>query len=376
MPKYINSSYLSGGNFVVRDNGRVFKRTGNTVTKSAAYAAREPKFSSTSLVIERPEVDKVMYVSTCSAAEKGEFILPKSGTLSVDVSAGEFQMKFEGGSAGDTGILELRDTASTCNVQLSVNSADNLVWDTGATGTPNNYEFITYPTTLSYTDCNNNVLDITLASLGSFILTGKKTGAASPGACSGILYSSTHALDLSGTLGLNHSVDACFTSSCPSWHANAHHYHNILYNGGWGADIYAQHGPGSGEVLFTLSLIDRNTTYPTFNRSALEAASGSTVCADCAGLSAHSFSISGANATGSLHDPTSTFGAGELGSDWAIPCAGCGGNVQSLVLAISGQAGTAPINWSTGLDAHGNQALYCINFTGDDWKWTLSKYAP
>ena len=172
MAKYIKSRHVTGVDYVII-TGDTYKRTGNYL----------PVSSTTTVPIA--DVKK-MYVSTCSAADRGEFTLPKSGTLSVDVSAGEFQMKFEGSLSGDNGILILQDTASTCNVQLSVNAADNLVWDVGSTGTPNNYEFTTYPTTISYTDCNNNVLDITLASLGSFILTGKKTGiAGSSGGSSG-----------------------------------------------------------------------------------------------------------------------------------------------------------------------------------------------
>jgi hypothetical protein len=170
MAKYIKSRHVTGVDYVII-SGDTYKRTGNYL----------PVSSTTTVPIA--DVKK-MYVSTCSAADRGEYILPNSGTLSVDVSAGEFQMKFEGSAPGDNGILILQDTGSTCNVQLSVNAANNLVWDTGSTGTPNNYEFTSYPTTLNYTDCNNNVFDISLAGLGSFILTAKPgsgAGAASPG---------------------------------------------------------------------------------------------------------------------------------------------------------------------------------------------------
>jgi hypothetical protein len=136
-----------------------------------------------------------MYVSSCSAADRGEYTLPNSGTLSVDVSAGEFQMKFEGSATGDTGILILQDTGSTCNVQLSVNAAKNLVWDTGSTGTPNNYEFTSYPTTLNYTDCNGNVFDISLAGLGSYILTAKPSTSSGGGASSNPKACTNPALD-------------------------------------------------------------------------------------------------------------------------------------------------------------------------------------
>jgi hypothetical protein len=117
-----------------------------------------------------------MYVGTCAAAERGEYDLTVGGTLTVPSTASEFQLKFTGATHQDTGTVILSANGSTCNVQLSVNSLDQLVWDTGTSGTPNNHVFTTYPSTFVYTDCNNLQYDISLAGLGSFILTGKWKG--------------------------------------------------------------------------------------------------------------------------------------------------------------------------------------------------------
>jgi hypothetical protein len=122
-----------------------------------------------------------MYVGTCSAAERGEYSLSNGGTITVPSTASEFQVKFAGSSHNDTGNVILSAGGSTCNVQLSVNLLDQLVWDTGSSGTPSNHVFTTYPSTFVYTDCNNLQYDITLAGLGSFILTGKYKGTASGG---------------------------------------------------------------------------------------------------------------------------------------------------------------------------------------------------
>ena len=159
MAKYIKSRHVTGVDYVVI-NGDSYKRTGNYLPIS------------TTPTVPEADITK-MYVGTCSAAERGEYSLSNGGTITVPSTASEFQVKFAGSSHNDTGTVILSAGGSTCNVQLSVNLLDQLVWDTGSSGTPNNHVFTTYPSTFVYTDCNNLQYDITLAGLGSFILTGK-----------------------------------------------------------------------------------------------------------------------------------------------------------------------------------------------------------
>jgi len=159
MAKYIKSRHVTGVDYVVI-NGDSYKRTGNYLPIS------------TTPTVPEADITK-MYVGTCSAAERGEYSLSNGGTITVPSTASEFQVKFAGSSHNDTGTVILSAGGSTCNVQLSVNSLDQLVWDTGSSGTPNNHVFTTYPSTFVYTDCNNLQYDISLAGLGSFILTGK-----------------------------------------------------------------------------------------------------------------------------------------------------------------------------------------------------------
>jgi hypothetical protein len=441
MPKYINTKHLSGANFAVRDNDRVFKKTGRVISPRKAAAARSPHQPNKSLVITEPELKNVMYVSTCSAAELGEKQLPVGGNLLIPPTETEFQLKFAGDQHQDTANLLL----GTCTVMLSVNSTNNLVFDQLATGS-GPHEFVSYPSTITYTDCSNKEWLITFAAKGSFILTGREVSAethtgwaaedmlgihtvtrnvvnsaqlndwinVNPHECwqlidsfsyqpgnetyTGAVYTtqaacqnampapttscpSTYAepsLVLSGGLGHNHSVDACFSTSCPAWHHGGHHYLSWLHTtlSGWGADIYGV----ADDVNFTLSVIDKNTYHPTFNSSWYENYTGENIGALSVAISANTMSISGNPATGLFYKQTSP---GVYAPGWAfdnlVICAGCGSaNAVSLVLAISGQPLSThmPIDWTTGLDAAGNQALYCINFTGENREWTLGKYTP
>jgi len=364
---YLRSKEVTGANYVSY-NGVSYHRTG--VFKKLSSTTTTPV----------SDVD-LFYVNSCSAADYGQKELINGGTLSVPASATEFQLKFDGNNPGDEGILILGDNPSTCNVTLSVNAVGNLVFDPLSSGDPGGFEFITYPTTLNYTDCNSTVWSITLAAKGSFYLAFATTSPAAGGGGGGSGdWSAAHSLGLSANGSQNHSIDACFTSSCPAWHDNVHHYHWVPLIGAWGADIYGWYGQPNqaGSVVnFTLSLIDKYTAYPhDLNTASLEAIAGSTVCADCVGLSAHTFQMSGMDATGSLYRKSGDTSA-PIGPTWAIPCAGCGGsaNALSLTLAItSSHPAAMPIDWTTGLDSEGNQALFDINFTGTDHQWTLGKY--
>lgn len=153
---YLRSKEVKGANFVSY-NGVSYRRTG--VFKKLSSTTTTPV----------SDVD-LFYVNSCSAADYGQKGLINGGTLSVPASATEFQLKFDGNNPGDEGILILGDAPNTCNVTLSVNSGGNLVFDPLSSGDPGGFEFITYPTTLNYTDCNSTVWNITLAAKGSFYL--------------------------------------------------------------------------------------------------------------------------------------------------------------------------------------------------------------
>ena len=357
MPKYIKSRDVQGIDYVLVD-GVSYQRTGSFLPISSTTTT--------------PLSDvTAMHVSSCSAADRGQFNLSEGGTLTIP-SSGEFQMKFAGVSADDTGILVLDDNGSTCNVLLSVNAIDNLVWDAGITptGTPNGYEFITYPHTFSYTDCNSNIYDVTLAGLGSFFITVNRTFTPAP-----TIYSFT----LSGNLGHTHASDACFSSSCPGWSSvdNSHHYTGVV-SGGDQADLYvvSTHAIPTygGDVEFVISVGYKDTQFngsDTLDAAAFEAHTGGTLCTDCAMLSAHSFTIGGSTATGSF---SSSSVPEWLDTTYAIPIA-TGGSGLSLVLSITGTNTAFPINHTTGLDAHDVRVLYDIVYSGSDWNWTLAEYS-
>lgn len=356
MPKYIKSRDVQGIDYVLVD-GVSYQRTGSFLPISSTTTTPLSDITA-------------MYVSSCSAADKGQFNLSEGGTLTVPTGDGEFQMKFAGVSADDTGILVLDDNGSTCNVLLSVNATDNLVWDAGAapTGTPNGYEFTNYPHTLSYTDCNSNIYDITLAGLGSFLITVKPTG----------VPATSYVYTFLGNAGETASVDACFTSSCPGWSPvdSKHHFTGAVGGGDIidQANIYAV-STNDGNVSFTLSVGGYLTQGETLSTATFEAQTGATVCSDCLMLSAHSFNIAGdtTTATGTFSSSNSQW----YGTAYAVPPAGMGQSSYSLslVLSVTGIGTTLPINQTTGLDANGVRVLYDIEFSGINYDWTLAEYS-
>ena len=169
MPKYINSKFLSGADFVVRDNGRIFKRTGSFVKRSTAEAARSKHQPSKSLVIRQHEIEQVLYNATCSGAALGEQAIAPGGTLELNTDNTDVQMRFTGTSPGDTGTLVLSTgPGDTCTVTLSVNPAGNLVFDSKSTGS-GPHELTFYPSKFNYFDCKNNKYELVFARKGSFV---------------------------------------------------------------------------------------------------------------------------------------------------------------------------------------------------------------
>ena len=58
-----------------------------------------------------------------------------------------------------------------------MNGDNNLVFDAATPPTGNGpHVFTSVPQTISYVDCQTHTYDITLASLGSYVLTGARTG--------------------------------------------------------------------------------------------------------------------------------------------------------------------------------------------------------
>lgn len=159
MPKYTNSRHTQGIQFVEID-GVSYRKTGN--------------FKSISSVTHVPDEDvKLLYVDSCSGADFGQQELTNGSTVDIPETQQEFQIKFDGG-AGDVANVVLKNTAGDCNIEVSVNVAGQLVWDSGTGGVA--YTFTTIGEVLNYTDCNNNTYDVVYAGTGSWIITVKKTG--------------------------------------------------------------------------------------------------------------------------------------------------------------------------------------------------------
>ena len=169
MPKYVNTKHLSGGAFVVRDNGRIFKRTGRILGPSKAKAARSGHQPNKSLVIEHDNIQKVLYTATCSGAKLGEQTIAPGGSLTLATSETDVQMRFSSTTPGDTGTLVLDDgSGTTCTVVLSVNGNADLVFDATSVGS-GPHVLTHYPTRFTYFDCKNNDYELTFATRGSFV---------------------------------------------------------------------------------------------------------------------------------------------------------------------------------------------------------------
>lgn len=164
MPKYTNSRHTQGIQFVEID-GVSYRKTGN--------------FKSISSVTHVPDEDvKLLYVDSCSAADFGQQELTNGSTVDIPETQQEFQIKFDG-VAGDTANVVLKNAAGDCNIEVSVNVAGQLVWDSGTGGVA--YTFTTIGEVLNYTDCNGNTYDVVYAGTGSWFITVKLTSRSSSG---------------------------------------------------------------------------------------------------------------------------------------------------------------------------------------------------
>ena len=164
MPKiYLKSKDVRGVE-VIKYDGVCYTRTG--ITSPASRVTLTPTTSVTPFYVD------------CDGCLLGEQTLAKNTTLSLPNTADEIQIKFDTNTPDDTATIELTDpngTLSTCAVTLSVNASNNLVFDALASGN-GPWEFTTVPMTINYVDCNTMKYDITLAGLGSYIITLSNTG--------------------------------------------------------------------------------------------------------------------------------------------------------------------------------------------------------
>ena len=164
MPKiYLKSKDVKGVE-VVKYDGVCYTRTG--VTSPASRVTLTPTTSVTPFYVD------------CDGCLLGEQSLAVGSTLNIPNTADEIQIKFDSNTPNDTATIELSDPTgvnSTCAVTLSVNGAQNLVFDALASGN-GPWEFTTVPMTINYVDCNTMKYDITLAGLGSYIVTLSNTG--------------------------------------------------------------------------------------------------------------------------------------------------------------------------------------------------------
>lgn len=168
MPKYTNSKHTRGVQFVEID-GVSYRKTGN--------------FKPISTVNAVPDGDvTLLYVDSCSAADFGQQELTNGATIDIPEDQQSFQIKFDG-VAGDSANVVLKNTAGDCNIEVSVNIANQLVWDSGTGGVA--YTFTTIGEVLNYTDCNNTTYDVVYAGTGSWIITVKLTGTSSGGGSTG-----------------------------------------------------------------------------------------------------------------------------------------------------------------------------------------------
>ena len=160
MPIYFRSKQVKDLNFL-KHNGKSYTRTGKHVPKSST--------------VTTPLSDcEPFYVTSCSATDFGNQIVIPGGTVTVPYSATEFQLKFTGKNAGDSGFLILEDSVGrTCTVQLSVNALSALVFDVQETGVPSPHTFdkLSHPSTINYVDCMSHKWDITYAAQGSYYVT-------------------------------------------------------------------------------------------------------------------------------------------------------------------------------------------------------------
>ena len=162
MPKiYIKSKDVAGAD-VVEYDGVCYTRTGNT------FKANSVSLTNAS--------DVIKYFTDCDGCATGQSDVAVGSTVNIPNSATSFQFKFAGAAEGDTATLDLSG-ATTCSVLLSVNGDNNLVFDAATPPTGNGpHVFTSVPQTISYVDCQTHTYDITLASLGSYVLTGARTG--------------------------------------------------------------------------------------------------------------------------------------------------------------------------------------------------------
>ena len=162
MPKiYIKSKDVAGAD-VVEYDGVCYTRTGNT-------------FKANSVTLTEVS-DVIKYFTDCDGCAAGQTDVAVGSTVSIPNTATNFQFKFAGASEGDTATMDLSG-ATTCSVLLSVNGDNNLVFDAATPPTGNGpHVFTSVPQTISYVDCQTHTYDITLASLGSYVLTGARTG--------------------------------------------------------------------------------------------------------------------------------------------------------------------------------------------------------
>lgn len=171
MPKYTNSKHTRGVNYVEID-GITYKRTGVIVPlASVSHVAANDV--------------KLLYVNSCSAAAYGEQIIAPGGSVTIPTTQRNFQFKFDGNTPGDTGQIVLSSPAGTCDVDLRVNPAGNLLFDTLSTGSVSAYEFTTIGETLYYVDCNSFQYNITFSGVGSYIFSASNLGSIAPPAGGG-----------------------------------------------------------------------------------------------------------------------------------------------------------------------------------------------
>lgn len=163
MPKYINSKFLSGGNIIKLDDGKLYRRTGNYKTKSDAAAAREGHEPTKSLVIPTTAVNDVLFTGTCSGASAGVYTLSADSTLVFSACATDVQLKFLPTAPGSKGDIVLDTGTSTCTVTLSVNNDSYLVFDSTGQGS-GPVVFNTSPLRVFYNDCNVVDYEVTYTS--------------------------------------------------------------------------------------------------------------------------------------------------------------------------------------------------------------------